>query len=214
MGTMVGRTEFTLPARQLKAAMNFVSAKDEVRHYLQGVHINPEENRIEATDGHSLFAAQSMYPVNDLDDMILLVDGKIPKDADLARFFIVENEMQQLDFCEEPSGYIWFEDIDGQPVTKANGIKESRLFRVISGDFPDLSRLLSPGNPEEIDSIAIDPSLMGRVSAACSALGVSTVIPMQFYGQTNAVRFHLTEEKAMAETTMMIMPCRSAEEKS
>lgn len=204
------RKEFTLPAKQLKAASFFVSDKD-VRHSLQGVHINSESNAIEATDGHTLFSAKSIYPLDDVESMIVLLDGKIPDSADLARFYIVENQHQQLDFCEEPSGYMWFEDESGDPVTKKNGIKETCLFRLIQADYPDLSKLLFKGNKEAIDGIAIDPALMGKVSKACKVLGVTQGIPLDFYGQTESIGVHLSAERALSETTILIMPCREPE---
>ncbi len=205
------RKEFTLPAKQLKAALCFVAKKD-LRTYLHGVHIDPDRNQIEATDGHSLFSATSVYPLQELEEMIIMVDGAIPADADVARLHIVENEHQQLDCCEEPSGYIWFEDMDGQPILKPNGIKSSCLFRLISGDYPDVSMILSNLRQSPTSGISIDPRLMGNVAKACVALDAGNAVSLEFCGNNNAIRIQLKNNDLMPETTILVMPLRDEAE--
>ena len=205
------RKEFTLPAKQLKAALCFV-AKKGLRNYLQGVHIDPERNQIEATDGHSLFSATSMYPLQGLEEMIILVDGSIPSNADVARLHIVENAHQQLDCCEEPSGYIWFEDATGEPILKANGIKSSCLFRLISGDYPDVSQILAGLKRSPVSDISIDPRLMGNVAKACAALDVGSAVSLEFCGRNSAIRIQLKVSDLMPETTILVMPLLSEED--
>ena len=74
-------------SQQLRAAM-VCQGKNDVRYYLNGVHI--KGNRIESTNGHVAVVMTMKNRVRG--DWILKIKGKIPKTSSISRFEFSKNE--------------------------------------------------------------------------------------------------------------------------
>ena len=60
-----------IPCNILKSAALFM-AKQDVRYYLNGVYINVEDEKIQATDGHRLFECELLH---DIDGASIIING-------------------------------------------------------------------------------------------------------------------------------------------
>ncbi len=183
-----------LPARLLKAAMNY-QAKGDVRYYLNGILVS-SSGFISATNGHQLFHAQCEEAKELEEDMIFAILGKIPAKAVTANIV----------FSGEDEGYIWFQDGIERPLKKQD-VKQCLFFSVIYGKFPDVDRVLPKGELVPTDQFGINPTYMATIATALRDLGArSEFIKVKLRGNKSSVEISLVTPEHKA--SVVIMPVR------
>lgn len=123
-------------SKQLRAA-KVCQAKDDVRYYLNGIHIY--KNKIEATNGH--IAVQMTMKNRIKRDLILNIQGPIPKTA-------------------KDSIFVFGKDNFVKHYDSFGSLIKISVVDVIDGKFPDINRVL-PTKFESVDSIGVKASYIG-----------------------------------------------------
>ncbi len=126
-------------SKQLRAA-KVCQAKDDVRYYLNGIHIY--KNKIEATNGH--IAVQMTMTNRIKRDLILNIQGQIPKNAQDSVFVFGRDN-----FVKHYDSFGWL-------------IKIS-VVDVIDGKFPDINKKM-PSNFKSITTIGVNTGYLGLFS--------------------------------------------------
>lgn len=177
--------DFTIDARQVRAAMIF-QANQDVRYYLNGILLG--NKRAIATNGHTLISMES--PEADFKPMLFTVKGKIPKSAVSCQFVFIDDE----------SGVIFF--------TNGRGVETNDCRRFSCQEvpqYPDVDRVIPTGDPDAPNEVAFNTTYMTYVNSAAVALGAS--IPaarFKFYDSKMAVTIQTPETTA----TCVIMGVR------
>jgi len=141
----------------LRAAIAVLPDKTEIREYLRGLYLNFETGEVVSTDGHRLLIA----PLFDPQDgprapQILGFVGKnptIPKSADRVLL-----------------------DTDAGTFTvyRKSEVLAVHSYRVIVGQYPDYSRVVSSYNPRgaAVSDFGINPQYLADVQKALGVYGV------------------------------------------
>lgn len=186
-----------LPAKLLKASAYF-QAKNDIRYYLEGVHLN-KEGFIEATNGHILLRC-SCDEVKELDENIIINigGGAIPSRAHMA---VLTIDIDTMD------GRVVF--MDGyENMLKKHGVIDGRFLSVVDGTFPDTKKVLKGiiGKPKVVESIGINAEYMSTVGKASKALGCSyPVAEFVFYGKEKPIKAYI--KNTYCDAMALIMPC-------
>lgn len=187
--------KFTIPARHIKAAMIF-QAKGDVRYYLNGIHLNKEEGRIESTNGHCLITLGSDEIKEIPKSMIIHVSGTVPASAFYADVTMIN------DIC----GVIEFRNGKGDRVP-SHGTRKRLFFDVIEGRYPDIEKVLPSGNLVKTDKIGFNPEYMGWAGKAASALGSPYCVAVAgLRGPNNSIEISIMG--LYDEVKVFVMPCR------
>ena len=118
---------FTTPSIiELRLAMATQGHQD-VRYYLNGIHINFEYGILTATDGSVLSRSPIEFAELDTppEEIILTIDGTIPKRADRAVFKIIEDTGEVSLFNEDV-------------------LIKTLPLKVVDETYPDIDRILEP----------------------------------------------------------------------
>lgn len=187
--------KFTLPARHIKAAMIF-QAKGDVRHYLNGIHLNKEQGRIESTNGHCLITLGSDEIKDIPNSMIIQVSGTVPASAFYADVTMID------DLC----GVIEFRNGKGERVP-SHGTRKRVFFDIIEGKYPDIEKVLPSGKLVKTDKIGFNPEYMGWAGKAATALGARYCIAVAgLRGPTKPIE--LSINGIDDDVKIVVMPCR------
>lgn len=156
-----------IPASIIKAARE-CQATDDVRHYLCGIHLNKEKQRIEATNGHILFTCD--FDLGDLPKSVLFT---VPKGT-------LGNRMVSISIDEYEKIHFAFNDT-------------VYLIEPIDANFPDIDSLI----PNDYQQWAgaqynVDTSYLAKTLKIFGKGGVSVYshpeeISIIFYG---VIDFH------------------------
>lgn len=152
--------KFTLPARLLKAAQLF-QGKNDIRYYLNGVHIYPD-GRVFATNGAILLDAKLNQPIEGLPEPIVLsvIGSAIPSNAEQANIAIDEDRR----------GYCTFIDAKGHLMHKSR-VTEMRAVELI--EFKDINidaKVEDWNATESVSNVTFNPNLMAVVGDAMESL--------------------------------------------
>jgi len=123
-------------SNQLRAA-KVCQAKDDVRYYLNGIHIY--KNKIEATNGH--IAVQMTMSKRVKSDRILNIQGPTPKKA------------QESEFVFGRDNFVKHYDSFGSLI-------KISVVDVIDGKFPDINRVI-PKHFKSIPTIGVETTYIG-----------------------------------------------------
>ena len=126
-------------SKQLRAAQ-ICQAKDDVRYYLNGIHIY--KNKIEATNGH--IAVQMTMDHRIKCDLIVNIQGPIPKKA-------------------QDSIFVFGDDNFVKHYDSFGSLIKISVVDVIDGKFPDISKVL-PTKFESILTIGVETAYLGLFS--------------------------------------------------
>ena len=126
-------------SNQLRAA-KVCQAKDDVRYYLNGIHIY--KNKIEATNGH--IAVQMTMTNRIKRDLILNIQGPIPKSA-------------------KDSVFVFGNDNFVKHYDSFGSLIKISVVDVIDGKFPDVTRVI-PTNFKSIPTIGVETAYLGLFS--------------------------------------------------
>ena len=130
----------------LRAAL-VCAATQDVRYYLNGIHITPD--RIEGTDGHRVACFKTPWGAADLD--IIIPKFKIP--APVQKVLIaVQGEAVEIHMMDRGGA---------ETITKLTAI---------DGNFPDVERILPAKDAQGTNSVVqVDPRMIVDVLNACRA---------------------------------------------
>jgi len=174
-----------IPTRLLRAALVCV-AKNEVRYYLEGVHITPKY--IEATNGH--VALRMEHGIKTRKNIIVKFDGSVPARA----------ETTQLVFSKESLAI--HRDIYG-------GRIGFTVIRLLDGRFPDVDRVI-PTTIDESMIPAVQGEYMGYPAKMFGREREFVPVKLAPSGETTGCRF-LFEKTVCAmfgNPQFVVMPVR------
>lgn len=149
---------FTLPAKILLAAAMCQASQKEVRYYLRGISV--DSRRIAATTGHYMFVNytenwptefKNKFPPAGL---IINIDGKIPKKADIAKFTPIKDGF----------GFVEYKSRDEKHVGRS-------LFSIIDGKFPDVEKITKTNGDADIDTGLYDANYIAKIGSVFAAIG-------------------------------------------
>lgn len=189
----------TVPAPLLRAARLYQPQQD-IRHYLNGVHLNPE-GYIESTDGRSAFRAPC-EACKSLDKPIILriQASGVGRGDELAHIYLDDNGL----------GWITFGDFDDERRDNA-GMVVRVMVQTIDGNFPDLKKVY-PDESRPVDpvsEIGVDSELVNQAGQAIKALGFRyTHLRLGFSSESRAISAQATQVKDGYDHLIMIMPVR------
>lgn len=189
-----GMKSYKLPAKMLKAAQLF-EAKNDIRYYLNGVHLDKEGSRICGTNGHMLIACKD-GGVKDLpQSMIIKVQGAVPASAETAYLTPIDDQ----------KGFLSFFKASGAPVNKL-GAQHRLFYDVIEGKYPDVDKVLPGKKTESVSSIGINAEYMGEIAKAAKSLGIGVPqVRLSFEGEQKVIGVTLMGE---SDVQIALMPCR------
>lgn len=136
------------------------AGKDDTRYYLNGVYLEPNKNRMTATDGHRMF-------VSNIADEMIEVEGNDPVIVG------IYNPVTNKRVDRLPKS--WKKVIiDFETMTISDPLKGSLAIKIIDGRFPECSRVVSSAVNENLDpnfyEISYNPRL---ISSLVEAAGFS-----------------------------------------
>ena len=170
---------------ELRLAMA-TQGRDNVREYLNGIHINFVDNKLTATDGAIISQSTIILPATHdaPESLIVHIDGTVPKRATLAVF-----------------------EVDGSTGTVAL-FKEDVLIKtlpvkVIDDTYPDTSGILDTAGMGQFDvrSVSFDAVYITRI---IQAIG-SPVVKLEFAGAGSPIGIRLY---SLPKTEVRLMPAR------
>ena len=180
---------FTIPARHLKAAMLF-QAKNEVRPFMSGIHLNKAAGRIEATNGSCLITLSSEEIKKIPKSMIIRLNGAVPASAVYAEATIIDDNFGVFEFSN-----------------MERKIKKKDVFDVIDWTFIDVERALPKGDLVKTEKIGFNPEYIALAGKAASALGSRTsAVVACFRGPENAIELSILGVDD--DVRIVVMPCR------
>lgn len=188
----------TVPAALVKAAM-FFQAKQEIRHYLNGVMLD-NNGAICATNGHIMFVAPCEQVKSLSGQMIISIHGTIPAPAHELEIYLDDDS--RFGFIRLISG------IAGAPLMTSEGHVKRMFFDVIDGKIPDYQRAIPKGDLEPVDTIGLNFDYADRVAKASKALGAKyPAANMRFRGKTGSIEVDIPSPFHDG-VKAIIMPCR------
>lgn len=179
----------SISSQRLRALMA-VAPKDEIRYYLCGIYLDPENVGV-ATNGHQLITV----PVN-------VIKGKIPKNGiimGVPKTKPTKYDDVKIDVfrCEEKGTLIeWLY------LGKTNIRKE--ITSAIDGDFPKWRNVVQNANSknkEAVSKICFNPEYIARPVKEFGAMFVS----VKFNGQSGVIEVTFEEN---SESKLYVMPAR------
>lgn len=131
-------TRFAVPVESIKACL-IVAAKDDIRHYLQGVCFDVNASRVMtvATDGHRLIAVRSTHSENDPPE---IVESKVYGRAMRQEYLISRAALEDVVRGVKAGSLVQI-SIDAGMVTLASLKREIRA-ATIDAQFPDWRRIV------------------------------------------------------------------------
>lgn len=152
--------KFTIEANRFRALMT-TAAKNDVRYYLNGIHLNIKQMRVEATDGH-----RAIYMPLDPDEctqagisgdesIILSRPAKLPNKTD---------GPVQIEITGTNNATVTY--------TTAKGAVTIHQEHIIDGQFPDLDRVMPDSGATAMAALHFNPLL---VADMCTILGTKDV---------------------------------------
>lgn len=130
----MNQTPITIDARFVRSAQ-LAQAKKDVRYYLNGFLLDTT-GMIVATNGHYLYAGKYTSEPGVAADVIIRIDGVIPKSAGTVEFTFNENMKEG--------------------VCKTN-TRKLFAFDVIDGEFPDWEKVKPVYTDEFTDGLVVNP---------------------------------------------------------
>jgi len=165
---------------QLLKSMLGGAAKNDVRFFLNGVHVFGET--IEATNGHYLFTAKIDKTE---EDRIFKIIGTIPAKAQDTEISFETNIATHKNFNNEIVGVGYVEVIDGK--------------------FPDTQKVIDKFKPEKVSEIAFSPEYLSLPKKLFGANGVT----LEFGGKDGTARAKFKHNKtSYTDIEMYLMPMR------
>lgn len=141
-------------------ALMTVAAKNDVRYYLNGVHVDTDHNKLVATDGHRLITVPIDPVPDDLRTAILSRPQVLPKASD-------ESVTIETDGSRVTYTYL-----------SKNGSKVTHHGDTIDGNYPDYKRVLP--EPDEALTMTLarfNPLLVSDVCKELKAKGIVMYAP-------------------------------------
>lgn len=189
----VVKNSFSIPAKLIRAAMIF-QARQDVRYYLHGIHINAD-GHIEATNGHVALRAECEEAKDLEESLIVSINGKIPARAHMAKFTFMDDERDV--------GLVIFEDGLGRPLRKSS-VVDGRSFQRVDGKFPDINRIVPTEPLKAVEKFCVNASYMAKVAEAAKALGVSfPVVTVNLRGATGVLEVDIKGPEYSAKCLIM-----------
>ena len=176
----------TITIKEYKS-LQLVKVKKDVRYYLNGLHLNIPEKRIESSNGHRLLRINNIQVEGEDDSKsyIINTDIKAPPKTLLIRFKIDMGEVS-IDFINEIN----------QTIMTINP-------KVEDGNFPNTDRVIPDTNlPVEVNHIAFNPMYVADVAKIY--LPKFPVVDMKFYKGSMTVNFS-------DNILLVVMPVRTEE---
>ena len=205
----------TVPAALVRASMLF-QAKNDVRHYLNGIMIT--KTHIVATDGHVMFVAPYESGLRPGEEMIIAIKGKISAKAHNLELFYDDESNIGVARCVELTPFSMrvknhatgeFEDVPPKAaaVLDSHGHQQCSFFHKIDGELPDWERAMPKGDLMPTERLGLNFEFCDRVGKACKELGSRyPQCAVNLRGATTAIEVELMSpfyEGAKA----IIMPC-------
>lgn len=191
-----GVKTFSIPAKLVRAAMIF-QARQDVRYYLNAIHINMD-GHIEATNGHIMFRAECEEAKDLGESLIVSISGKVPARAHTAKFIFMDDERDV--------GLVIFEDGIGRPIRKTS-VVDGRTFERVDGKFPDCGRIVPTDPLKPVEQFGVNASYIAKVAEAGKALGSgSPVVSIKLRGANEILEIDINSPVYNAKC--LIMPVR------
>lgn len=213
----------SVPAKYLAAAMLF-QAKNDVRSYLCGIHLN-KDGYIESTNGYILFRVE----VPELRDaklksgmVINIQGGQIPKKA-IDAVLEFNGDQGVIGFTErdprhfDPKRMVLHSSGDGNKRPgKHISWNESpvlRAFSVVTKDYPDLDEVIPEGEFLPTQQIGLNAEYVALAGKARKILNGRSErrwsqIEIGLYGSDRTMAINLDPEKIGPNAFCYLMPCR------
>lgn len=136
------------------------AAKSDFRYYICGVYLEPNKNRMTATDGHRMF-------VSNIADEMIEVEGNDPV------IISVYNPVNNKPVDRLPKS--WKKAIiDFETMMISDPLKGSLAIKIIDGRFPECERVVSSAKNENLDPNFYEVSYNPRlISSLVEAAGFS-----------------------------------------
>lgn len=136
---------------------------DAYRYYLQGIHFNPAENALEATDGHQLGRIKNGFTS----------DSELPEGG-----YIINFSKNALSILKK----LKFEEIELEIIAEGrlarfDCMSDSFTCEIIDGQFPDVNRVFPTNKPEAQSGMSFNADYMKNFK-----YGKSKQVIFTFYG--------------------------------
>lgn len=164
----------------LLKGMLAAAPKNDVRYYLNGVHV--KDGVIEASNGHYLFRAQ----IESKEEMLFTLVGNIPARSDVTELDFDTKIATHKDIMECVLGVSYIKSIDGK--------------------FPDTVKVIEQFSPCSVDAIGYNPQYLGLPYKLFKV----TEMKLEFSGGADVARgsFSLDKHGADVRVEMYIMPLK------
>lgn len=172
---------------KLLRAAKCCQGKEDVRHYLNGIHIY--KNIIEATNGH--VAVQMIMKKRVRGDFILNIKGFIPAKANFTKFEFNKSETIAKHY-----------DIFGSLISVS-------CVDVIKGNFPDVNKII-PTKFKAVGAVGFNTSYIGLFSKMFGS-SIAGSAKFQFTGDDGCALLTSTNpivNEEYGKPKFIIMPCR------
>lgn len=201
-----------VPYKFWEAAM-MVAPKDDVRYYLNGVHL--AGNRIEATNGHMLYQAK-----------IRLSDGALQTNNGSEPFDPVWPDLIIQSVGAEPTSSVknktvWLHISAVEDANNFNlviyyvdsmfSVLHIQPASIVDGRFPDANRVIPNGKkaPKEAFLIGFNPEYLAMPSKLLRREKEFKGVKMEAYAQNESAKIQLCRPASEAEEELLvIMPIR------
>ena len=193
-----------IPFRVWESA-SMASAKDDVRYYLNGVHI--KAGRVESTNGHVAYMAR----LNDcavpefIDGVLPSKDGIIISPKNKVPKWSKKNQINHVVITiNEKDADIEYLSFYGERVSSDIGV-------VVDGKFPNIPKIISTARKNKVDMsipMGIRTEHLDLPNKMLSHCACPTV-KMEIFGDDIAILMTMKRiELSGVKETLVIMPCR------
>ena len=184
--------KFTVEARLLRAAQKCQAGTDDVRIYLQGVHLGCK-GEVEASNGHVAFRTSGEFELEK--EKVIRINAAIPAFA----------EHIEVEFVDEERGFL----------NCYNAKDKSKLlaFEIIQDvKYPDLNKIIPIEPVESVERIGINAKYFGLPE---KVFGTGSAMIVEYRGLNKIIACYPGHETNWPDKTqLLIMPMRIGDQEA